>query len=173
MIWIIPALAGILIVYFAMRSSRFRHFAEPVLSVMVAIGLASAFVVWLTDDNRKPAAEPSTTEQPAPAITPDQVAVEGMGFERHGTDLSFRAIGTVRNTSGAFLDYFKLTAVLEDCAETPCRVIGEDTALILARVPPGESHAISTFFTFPNRLGTAPRTPRWTTRIDSVAGHKL
>ncbi|WP_075292129.1 hypothetical protein [Pararhizobium arenae] len=173
MIWIIPALAAILIVYFAMRSSRFRRFAEPVLSVLVAIGLCVAFVVWLTDDNRKPAAEPSTAARPAPPITPDQIVVETIGFERNGTDLSFRATGTVRNTSGAFLEYFRLTAILEDCAETPCRLVGEDTALILARVPPGESQAISTFFTFPNRLGATPRTPRWTTRIDSVSGRNL
>lgn len=173
MIWIIPALAGILIVYFAMRSSRFRHLAEPVLSVMVAIGLGIAFVVWMTDDNRKPSQDPAETERPAPVITAEQLVLEDLGFERNGTDLSFKATGSVRNTSDAFLDYFKLTAILEDCAETPCRLIGEDTALILARVPPGESHAISTFFTFPNRLGAAPRTPRWTTRIDSVAGHKL
>ncbi|MDQ0321027.1 hypothetical protein QO002_003165 [Pararhizobium capsulatum DSM 1112] len=172
MIWIIPALAGILIVYFAMRSSRFRRFAEPVLSVFVAIGLMVAFVIWLTDDNSNSASKP-TTERPAPLITPEQLVLEGLGFERNGTDLSFRATGSVRNTSGAFLDYFKLTAILEDCAETPCRLIGEDTALILARVPPGESQSISTFFTFPNRLGPILRTPRWTTRIDSVSGHNL
>src|SRR6218665_1568313 len=119
MIWIITALAAILIVYFAMRSSRFRHLAEPVLSVMVAIGLGIAFVVWMTDDNRKPSQDPAETERPAPVITAQQLVLEGLGFERNGTDLSFKATGSVRNTSDAFLDYFKLTAILEDCAEAP------------------------------------------------------
>lgn len=172
MIWIIAALAGILIVYLAMRSSRFRHLAEPVLSVLVAIGLGVAFVVWLTDDNRS-SPEPVSNTSSAPLIKPEELALEKVGFGRNGTDLSFRATGTVRNNSSAYLDYFRLTAILEDCAETPCRLIGEDTALILARVPPGESHEISTFFTFPNRLGVPLKTPRWTTRIESVVGHRL
>ncbi len=170
MIWIIPALAGVLIVYFAMRSSRFRRFAEPVLSILVAIGLGVAFTVWLTDDNRS-SPEPVSAPSPAPVIKPEELALENMQFERNGTDLSFRATGTVVNKSGAFLDYFRLTAILEECAEHPCRLIGEDTALILARVPPGETHDISTFFTFPKRLGTALRTPRWTTRIEGIVGH--
>lgn len=172
MIWFIAALAGILIVYFAMRSSRFRHFAEPVLSILVAIGLGAAFVIWLTDGNRSsPDPVPSTTQ--APLIKPEELALEKVQFERNGSDLSFRATGSVRNNSRAFLDYFRLTAILEDCAEEPCRLIGEDTALILARLPPGETHDIGTFFTFPNRLGTPLKSPRWTTRIESVVGHTL
>ncbi|OBZ93093.1 hypothetical protein ADU59_23720 [Pararhizobium polonicum] len=171
MIWIFPALAGLLIVYFAMRSSRFRRFAEPVLSVLVALGLLSAFVIWLRDGGSQDAADtqPPLT-QSRPVIQPEEIVLDGLQFTRNRPDTSYRVTGTVLNNSPANLTNFNLTVTLEDCPDNACKTIGEDTALILARVPAGASQTFETFFTFPNRFGIEPTAPKWSTRVSNVQG---
>ncbi|MCV9999903.1 hypothetical protein OE766_16820 [Pararhizobium sp. YC-54] len=171
MIWIFPAVAGLLIVYFAMRSSRFRRFAEPVLSILVALGLVLAFVVWMreggaeSNDN-----DPPPFTQNRPVILPEEIALEGLQFTRNRPDTSYRVTGTVLNRSAANLTNFNLTVTLEDCPNDTCKTVGEDTALILARVPAGREQAFETFFTFPNRFGTEPSAPKWTTQISNIRG---
>lgn len=171
MIWIFPAVAGLLIVYFAMRSSRFRHFAEPVLSILVALGLVSAFVVWM----REGGAQSNDTESPPftqsrPVILPEEIALERLQFTRNRPDTSYRVTGTVVNKSAANLTNFNLTVTLEDCPNDVCKAIGEDTALILARVPAGREQAFETFFTFPDRFGIEPSEPKWTTQVSNIRG---
>lgn len=172
MIWIFPAVAGLLIVYFAMRSSRFRRFAEPVLSILVALALVSAFVIWI-NEGRTPAeavTDPGDV-QAQPALTPQDISVAGLDFTRNQPDMSYRATGTVKNNSGYNLDYFKLSVTLEDCPQNNCRTLGVDTALILARVPAGQSQSFSTFFTFPkNAYGVEPTAPKWFHQITEVRG---
>jgi hypothetical protein len=173
MIWIFPALAGLLIVYFAMRSSRFQHFAEPVLSLIVAAGLVAAFVIWINEGDNAPNAETTPEKQQVqPALTPEDVSVEGLTFTRNRPDTSYRATGTVANKSGFNLDYFRLAVTLEDCPEGQCRTLGEDTALILARIPAGQSQrqSFETFFTFPNPYGVEPTAPKWSYRVTEVRG---
>ncbi|CAN7430969.1 hypothetical protein [Pararhizobium sp. LjRoot238] len=169
MIWIFPALAGLLIIYFAMRSSRFQHFAEPVLSLMVAAGLIVAFVIWINEGGN-----PSDTETdrsiPQARPSPEDIAVEGLAFEPNRTDTSYRATGTVVNKSSFNLDYFRLAVTLEDCPKNQCRTLGEDTALVLARIPAGRSQSFETFFTFPNRYGVEPTAPKWSYRVTEVRG---
>jgi hypothetical protein len=171
MIWIFPAIAGLLIVYFAMRSSRFRRFAEPVLSILVALGLVSAFVVWLRDGNTESKDnDPPPFTQNRPVIQPEDLALENLQFTRNRPDTSYRVTGTVLNKSAANLTNFNLTVTLEDCPNDTCKTVGEDTALILARVPAGKEQAFDTFFTFPNRFGVEPTAPKWTTRISNIQG---
>lgn len=171
MIWILPALAGLLIVYFAMRSSRFQRFAEPGLSLIVAVGLIVAFIIWLKDTG--PVKEPSVPapQQAEPSLTPDQLAIEGLALTNSGRDRSYRAVGTVINNSLFDLDYFRLTVTLEDCPGDQCKKVGEDTALVLARIPAGQSQAFDTFFTFPRPHGTDPVAPKWSHRVTEVRGH--
>lgn len=172
MIWIFPAVAGLLIVYFAMRSSRFRRFAEPVLSLMVAMGLVIAFVIWV-NEGRPPAGTVTDAgdAQAQPGLTPQDLSIDGLEFTRNQPDMSYRATGTVKNNSGYNLDYFKLSVTLEDCPQNNCRTLGVDTALILARVPAGQSQSFSTFFTFPNNAyGVEPTAPKWSHRITEVRG---
>ncbi|MDW5313058.1 hypothetical protein [Rhizobium sp. PL01] len=169
MIWIFPAIAGLLIVYFAMRSSRFRHFAEPVLSLMVAAGLISAFVIWINDGKSTSIADPET-QQIQPTLTPQDIALEGMTFARNRPDTSYRATGTVLNKSGFNLEYFRLSVTLEDCPNDQCKTVGQDAALILARIPAGQSQAFETFFTFPNPYGVEPAAPKWSYKVTEVRG---
>ncbi|CAN7336129.1 hypothetical protein LJR098_002785 [Rhizobium sp. LjRoot98] len=172
MIWIFPAVAGLLIVYFAMRSSRFRRFAEPVLSILVALALVSAFLIWI-NEGRTPAeavTDPGDA-QAQPALAPQDISVGDLEFTRNQPDMSYRATGTVKNNSGYNLDYFKLSVTLEDCPQNNCRTLGVDTALILARVPAGQSQSFSTFFTFPkNAYGVEPTAPKWSHQITEVRG---
>lgn len=171
MIWIFPAIAGLLIVYFAMRSSRFRRFAEPVLSILVALGLVSAFVVWMKDgsgDSNE--TDPPPFTQSRPAITPEELALEGLTFTRNRPDTSYRVTGTIVNRSAANLTNFNLTVTLQDCPGNVCTTVGEDTALILARVPAGREQTFETFFTFPARFGVEPAAPKWTTQISNIRG---
>lgn len=171
MIWIFPALAGLLIVYFAMLSSRFRRFAEPVLSILVALALISAFVVWLRDGSSQGSgAEPPPLAQNRPVILPEEIALEGLQFTRNRPDTSYRVTGTVVNRSAANLTNFNLTVTLEDCPNDACKTVGEDTALILARVPAGAEQTFETFFTFPTRFGVEPSAPKWTTQISNIRG---
>lgn len=170
MIWIFPALAGLLIVYFAMRSSRFRHFAEPVLSLMVAAALISAFVIWINDNKSAGGAAVPETQQVQPALTPEDIALEGVTFTRNRPDTSYRATGTVLNKSGFNLEYFRLSVTLEDCPNDQCKTIGQDAALILARIPAGQSQAFETFFTFPNPYGVEPAAPKWSFKVTEVRG---
>lgn len=170
MIWLFPALAGLLIVYFAMRSSRFRHFAEPVLSLMVAAALISAFVIWINDNKSAGGAAAPETQQVQPALTPKDIALEGVTFTRNRPDTSYRATGMVLNKSGFNLEYFRLSVTLEDCPDDQCKTIGQDAALILARIPAGQSQAFETFFTFPNPYGVEPAAPKWSFKVTEVRG---
>jgi len=171
MIWIFPAVAGLLIVYFAMRSSRFRRFAEPVLSILVALGLVSAFVVWMRDGSGESNdANPPPFTKSGPVISPQELVLEGLTFTRNRPDTSYRVTGTISNKSAANLTNFNLTVTLQDCPGNICTVVGEDTALILARVPAGREQTFETFFTFPNRFGVEPAAPKWTTQISNIRG---
>lgn len=171
MIWIFPALAGLLIVYFAMRSSRFQRFAEPALSLIVAIGLIIAFIIWINEGgNSADTAIDASRQQTQPALTPQDISVDGLTLTRNRTDTSYRAAGTVTNKSGFNLDYFRLSVTLEDCPQNQCRPLGKDIALILARVPAGQNQNFETFFTFPNPYGVEPTAPKWSYQITEVRG---
>ncbi len=171
MIWILPALAGLLIVYFAMRSSRFRRFAEPVLSILVALLLLSAFLVWFREGGSSANdADPPPFAQSRPIIQPEEIVLENLQFTRNRPDTSYRVTGTILNKSPADLTNFNLTVTLEDCPDGKCKTVGDDTALILARIRAGQSQTFETFFTFPNPYGTDPVAPKWSYRVSDIRG---
>ncbi len=93
-----------------------------------------------------------------------------MAFEPNETERTFRVRGTAANASDVTLEYFRLTVTLEDCPQDACTRIGEDTALILLRVPGGQNRPFETFLTFPYRPDEAPTAPKWTYRVSEVRG---
>ncbi|ASY57257.1 hypothetical protein [Sinorhizobium sp. CCBAU 05631] len=163
MLWVIALLLGLVIVYLAARYGRFRSWVEPVLSIAVAVGLAAAFLIWLSESTPEPAA-PAPFPPPA-GIVPSDIVLENLAFERNQSKRSYRLHGTARNTSAITLEYFRLTVTLEDCSAGACRRIGDDTALVLVRVPGGETRPFETFLTFPFRPDEIPKAPRWSYRI--------
>lgn len=170
MIWIVPALIGLPIVYLAMRFSRFRHWAEPVLSILVAIGLLSAFLVWMREGNSPDQDQPPPFSQTRPTIPREDIALADVDFSRNGQDRSYKATGKITNNSAFIVEFIRLSATLQDCPSGTCKTIGDDSALVLARLAPGQSQTFETFFTFPNPLGIEPRAPKWDYRISEVSG---
>ncbi|WP_275783672.1 DUF3426 domain-containing protein [Pararhizobium gei] len=172
MIWIIAAVAGLLIVYSALRWSRFRRFAEPVLSILVALALLSAFLVWWREGGSSGTTDtPPPFSQARPAVQPEQIQLENIVFTRNRTtDMSYRVTGVVSNRSAYALDYFRLSVALQDCPAASCKSIGDDTALVLARLLPGQSQPFETFFTFPNPYGVEPVAPNWSYRVTDASG---
>ena len=154
----------------ALRFSRFRRWAEPILSVAVAIALLSAFVVWISDRGERKAAapEPVATAPAAPAA--QNISLDGMTFEQSQPERSFRLRGTVSNNGATPLEYFRLSVTLEDCPQDACAKIGDDSALVLARVPVGQARPFETFLTFPSREGESLTTPKWTYQVLEVRG---
>lgn len=171
MLWLVALPLGLVVVYLAARFSRFRQWAEPILSVAVALGLLSAFMIWFADrDGGKPETpQPVQTTQPA-GLTVKDIALEGLTFEQSQPQRSFRLRGMVTNNGQTLLEYFRLSVTLENCPDNNCHKIGDDTALILARIPPGQSRPFETFLTFPNREGENLAAPKWTTEVREVRG---
>jgi len=168
MIWIIPALAGLLIVYLAARFSRFRRFAEPVVTLAVAAGLIAAFVVWWTDDSAK-----TMTEDPAivvtdPVVTPEDIALTGLAIVQGTPKTTHHLSAVIRNKSAIGIDYFTLVVTMQDCPNEVCTTIGADEALILARLGPGQSQPIRTTLIFPVSPLSPPTAIRWQYRIEKI-----
>ncbi|TCQ27771.1 hypothetical protein [Rhizobium sp. PP-CC-3G-465] len=170
MLWISLAIASLVVVALAVWDQRFRKMAEPALSVLVAVGLISAFVVWWTDDNARPpeSLSPVTADQPVATIAESQVRLENLQFEKSTPASSYVVTGTVHNDSTAFLDYFTLDVTLDDCPSGACRTIGRDDALIIARIPPGHSAPLRTSLIFPAPRSGPPEAPQWTTAIVKI-----
>lgn len=170
MLWLVALPLGLVVVYLAARFSRFRQWAEPILSVAVALGLLIAFIIWFSDRDslRPPTPEPVET-QPA-GLGVQDIGLEGLSFEQSQPERSFRLRGTVTNKGQALLEYFRLSVTLENCPEGTCEKIGDDTALILARVPAGQTRSFETFLTFPNREGESLTAPKWTAEVLEVRG---
>ena len=169
MAWLIALPLGLAIVYLAARYGRFRSWIEPVLSIAVALGLSVAFLVWLNEAAPDKAPEPAPS-RPAAGLTVADITLRDMAFEPNETERTFRVRGTAANASDVTLEYFRLTVTLGDCPQDACKRIGEDTALILLRVPGGQNRPFETFLTFPYRPDEAPTAPKWTYRVSEVRG---
>jgi hypothetical protein len=169
MLWLIALALGVAIVYFAARYGRFRNWVEPVLSVAVALGLAAAFLIWLREGapEQAPAPQPRRTTA---GLTASDIVLQDLTFEPNESERSYRVRGTIDNTSEITLEYFRLTVTLEDCPDGTCRRIGDDTALILVRVPGGQSRPFETFLTFPHRPDEPPVVPKWSYQVSQVKG---
>lgn len=169
MLWLIALPLAVAIVYLAARYGRFRNWVEPVLSIAVALGLAAAFLIWLSESIPDEAPAPQS-RRTSVGLTASDIVLQEVTFEPNQAERSYRVRGAIDNTSDITLEYLRLTVTLEDCPDDTCRRIGDDTALILVRVPGGESRPFETFFTFPYRADEAPVAPKWSYRVSEVRG---
>ncbi|MFT4160193.1 hypothetical protein [Shinella sp.] len=147
MIWAF-AVAAAAILYLALRFRRFQSWVEPVLTIVVAIGLAGALLVWFVDE-RVPSGDAATSGSTAAALTADDVSISEMQANVGQTKTSYRVTGRLTNKGAAPLQSFRLDMVLSDCPNGTCREAGRDSTLIVLRVLPGESQTFSTFAVFP------------------------
>ncbi len=143
MIWLLFAIPAVVIVYLAARFSRFRHIAEPVVSVIVALGLIVAATVWWIDEARKPAAdiEPPGATSVNAAAERANLSISNLEVTESRPAGVFHAKGIIANGTARMTDYIRLSVVLQDCAANPCRRVGEDTPLLLLSILPGEARA--------------------------------
>ena len=159
MIWAF-AVAAAAILYLALRFRRFQSWVEPVLTIVVAIGLAGALLVWFVDE-RAPSGDAATPGSTAAALTSDDVSLSEMQANVGQTKTSYRVTGRLTNKGAAPLQSFRLDMVLSDCPNGTCREAGRDSALIVLRVLPGESQTFSTFAVFPGLDLTPVTTPEF------------
>lgn len=159
MIWAF-AVAAAAILYLALRFRRFQSWVEPVLTIVVAIGLASALLIWFVED-RAPTGADATPEASTAVLGTDSVELTEMLANPGQTKTSYRITGLIANKGNAPLQSFRLDVVLSDCPGGTCREVGRDSALIVLRVLPGESAAFSTFAVFPGSDLNPVSTPEW------------
>lgn len=159
MIWAF-AVAAAAILYLALRFRRFQSWVEPVLTLVVAIGLTAALLIWFVDE-RAPSEEPVTPETVAPALSADTVELSAMEASAGQTRTSYRIAGSIANKGTAPMQSFRLDMVLSDCPNGTCREVGRDDALIVLRVLPGETATFTTFAVFPGSDLTPVTTPQW------------
>lgn len=163
MFWAFAVIA-VAILYLAVRFKRFQSWVEPVLTIVVAIGLTVALLLWLTD-NRSIAPEPV---QPRIVIAPEEIELSDMQFAAGQPATSYRITGTITNKSAVPLQSFRLTIDLADCPNGTCKQIGSDTALIIARVPPGQRQPFTTFAVFTGSDLLPITDPQWSWSISDI-----
>ncbi|MDO9414664.1 hypothetical protein [Pararhizobium sp.] len=167
MIWLVAACVALGIVYLARGAKTAGDLLIPALSLVVAAALFAAFIVWLSEDSGrtgKPQAEPQSSS----SITPEQLVLVDPRIVQGTPKTAYHVTGTIRNDSAAVLDYFTLAVTMKDCPEGACTVLGDDTALILIRVAPGQTQVFRTTLTFPDQTLSPPKALTWDFRIENV-----
>jgi hypothetical protein len=172
MIWAF-AVAAAAILYLALRFRRFRSWVEPALTVIVAIGLTAALLIWFVDE-RAPSGEadvPAADEAGRPALAAEDVTLSAMQANVGQTKTSYRVTGRLTNEGTVPMQSFRLDVVLSDCPAGTCREVGRDSALIVLRVLPGESADFSTFAVFPGSDLNPVAAPRWDFGVRDVRAY--
>ncbi|HEV7250754.1 MAG TPA: hypothetical protein VGN93_27575 [Shinella sp.] len=169
MIWAF-AVAAAAILYLALRFRRFQSWVEPALTIVVAIGLAAALLIWFVED-RAPSGAVVVQDTAAPALSADNVELSETAASAGQTKTSFRVTGRITNKGTVPMQSFRLDVVLSDCPNGTCREVGRDDALIVLRVLPGESQAFSTFAVFPGTDITPVTTPEWDFGVRDVRAY--
>jgi hypothetical protein len=169
MIWAF-AVAAAAILYLALRFRRFQSWVEPALTIVVAIGLAAALLIWFVEE-RAPSGGVVVQDTAAPALSADNVELSETEANAGQTKTSFRVTGRITNKGTVPMQSFRLDVVLSDCPNGTCREVGRDDALILLRVLPGESQAFSTFAVFPGSDITPVTTPEWDFGVRDVRAY--
>ncbi|MCQ4630858.1 hypothetical protein GB927_012465 [Shinella sp. CPCC 100929] len=169
MIWAF-AVAAAAILYLALRFRRFQSWVEPALTIVVAIGLAAALLIWFVEE-RAPSGEVVVQDAAAPALSADNVELSETEAIAGQTKTSFRVTGRITNKGTVPMQSFRLDVVLSDCPNGTCREVGRDDALIVLRVLPGESQAFSTFAVFPGSDITPVTTPEWDFGVRDVRAY--
>ena len=98
MVWAFAVIA-VATLYLALRFKRFQSWVEPVLTITVAIGLAAAALIWLTD-SRSVVPEPVV---PRNMIAPEEIVLSDMQFAVGQPVTSYRVTGTITNNTTATL----------------------------------------------------------------------
>ncbi|MGJ7041233.1 hypothetical protein J2Y63_004506 [Shinella sp. BE166] len=169
MIWAF-AVAAAAILYLALRFRRFQSWVEPALTIVVAIGLAAALLIWFVEE-RAPSGEVVVQDTAAPALSADNVELSETEAIVGQTKTSFRVTGRITNKGTVPMQSFRLDVVLSDCPNGTCREVGRDDALIVLRVLPGESQAFSTFAVFPGSDITPVTAPEWDFGVRDVRAY--
>lgn len=169
MVWFVIALIIAVGTVWLIRGSKNPGgLVLPSLSIAIALTLVSAFVIWLNEGSGRtgePAPLPDTSQ---PLIAADDLSLTDVDVVQGSPRTSYRLTGTLTNNGSARLDSIALTVIMQDCPDDVCTVLAEDTALVLARIPPGATQAVSTPLTFPvPRLGP-PQALRWDYRIGDI-----
>lgn len=159
MIWAF-AVAAAATLYLALRFRRFQGWVEPVLTIAMAIGLATAILVWFVDEHTASSPPPAATTV-SPALQPADVELADLSFHQGQTKTSYQVKGRVANRGSVPLQSFRLDIVLSDCPDGACREVGRDSALIVGRVLPGETQDFSTFAVFPGSELQPVTVPQW------------
>ena len=166
MIWAF-AVAAAAILYLALRFRRFQSWVEPALTLVVAIGLASALLIWFVDE-RAPSDVAVTPNAATPTLGEDMVDLSEMQAAAGQTRTSYRVTGRIANKGTVPMQSFRLDVVLSDCPNGTCREVGRDDALIVLRVLPEESADFSTFAVFPGSDLTPITAPKFDYGIRDV-----
>jgi len=159
MIWAF-AVAAAAILYLALRFRRFQSWVEPALTIVVAIGLAAALLIWFVDE-RAPSGEAVVPDATLPALSADNVELSEMQANVGQTQTSYRVTGRIANKGTMPMQSFRLDVVLSDCPGGTCREVGSDSALIVLRVLPGESGTFTTYAVFPGSDLNPVNAPEW------------
>ena len=77
-------------------------------------------------------------------------------------------MSTITNNSAATLQSMRLSITLANCPAGTCTPVGTDTALIVARVLPGESQPFTTFVVFTGSDLLQITEPQWTWTVSDV-----
>ncbi|MBB3975455.1 hypothetical protein GGQ64_000631 [Rhizobium azooxidifex] len=163
MIWAF-AVVAVATLYLALRFKRFQSWVEPVLTITVAIGLASAALIWLTD-SRSVVPEPVV---PRNAIAPEEIVLSDLQFTVGQPVTSYRVTGTVTNNSTATLQSLRLTITLANCPGGACTPVGTDSGMVLVRVLPGQSQPFTTFAVFTGSDLVKITDPQWSWSVSDV-----
>ena len=159
MIWAFAVVAAA-ILYLALRFRRFQSWVEPVLTIVVAIGLTAALLIWFVEE-RAPSGDVAAPDATPPALSADNLVLSGMEASLGQTKTSYRITGQLANKGDVPLQSFRLDVVLSDCPNGTCREVGRDSALIVLRVLPGQSQPFTTFAVFPGSDLNPVTTPQW------------
>ncbi|MCD2181669.1 hypothetical protein [Rhizobium sp. GN54] len=163
MVWAFAVIA-VATLYLALRFKRFQSWVEPVLTITVAIGLAAAALIWLTD-SRSVVPEPVV---PRNMIAPEEIVLSDMQFAVGQPVTSYRVTGTITNNSTATLQSMLLTITLANCPGGACVPVGTDSGLVVVRVLPGQSKPFTTFAVFTGSDLLQITDPEWTWTVSDV-----
>lgn len=169
MIWFVIALVIAFSTVWLIRGSRNPGgLVLPGLTFAIALTLMSAFVIWLYEDSGRTGVPARQPEENGSLISADELELTGVEVVQGTPRTSYRLSATLTNNGSARLDSVDLTVIMQDCPDGVCTVLAEDTALVLARIPPGQSQSISTPLTFPvPRLGP-PQALTWDYQIGDI-----
>ena len=169
MVWVF-VVAALTVLYLALRFRRFQSWVEPVLTIAFAIGLVVALVIWLAEGRNPVSSDAPIGAQPA-EIDAGDIQLSRLQFTPGQPATSYRVTGRISNASTVTLQSFRLTITLKDCPNGTCRVVGEDSALIIARVPPATMLPFTTFAVFPNSDIPPMTAPEWSWSVTNIRAY--